>query len=72
MTKVPLPAQRRYLIILGDSFEPLLLAAFGGPPRQASIAFISCAIILPLCFPRTLGALAGRQHSRSAAQHDCK
>lgn len=51
-----------YLIILGDCFQPLLLQAFGDTwftKRDMVISFISCACILPLCFPRRLTALAG-------------
>lgn len=49
-----------YLIIVGDSFRPLLLQAFGDAwwtSRAATITGISCAVILPLSFKTRLGAL---------------
>lgn len=49
-----------YLIILGDSFRPLLLEAFGPAwwtSRAATIAGIGCAVILPLSFKTQLGGL---------------
>lgn len=51
-----------YLMVLGDSLHPLL-AAVGGDAwwtqREVLIAIVGSAVILPLCFRRTLGALAG-------------
>lgn len=61
----PLPPFRSciaYLIIVGDSFRPLLLQAFGDAwwtSRAATITGISCAVILPLSFKTRLGALKG-------------
>ncbi|KAI3436527.1 hypothetical protein D9Q98_005944 [Chlorella vulgaris] len=49
-----------YLVIIGDSFQPLLLAAFGSAwwtGRSAVIAGVSLTCVLPLCFPTRLGAL---------------
>lgn len=51
-----------YLVITGDSFQPLLLSAFGQAwwtSRAAVITGVSCTCILPLCFARQLGALRG-------------
>ncbi|KAL4457498.1 hypothetical protein ABPG75_012363 [Micractinium tetrahymenae] len=49
-----------YLIIVGDSFRPLLLEAFGHAwwtSRAATIAGLGCAVILPLSFKTQLGGL---------------
>lgn len=60
-----------YLIIVGDSFRPLLLEAFGATwwtTRTATICGIGCAIILPLSFKTRLGALKGAcRHARLCA-----
>ncbi|PRW56012.1 AAAP family transporter: amino acid [Chlorella sorokiniana] len=49
-----------YLIITGDSFQPLLLELFGAAwytSRTAIITAIGCGAMLPLCFRTRLGAL---------------
>ncbi|CAK0787069.1 hypothetical protein CVIRNUC_010285 [Coccomyxa viridis] len=51
-----------YLVIIGDSFSPLLALATGADSifadRRLVITLVTFVIILPLCFPRELGALA--------------
>lgn len=60
-TRRPLPPLQ--LIILGDCFQPLLASILGEgswlAQRDTVIGLISTVFILPLCFPRTLTALAG-------------
>ncbi|EFN58616.1 hypothetical protein CHLNCDRAFT_50436 [Chlorella variabilis] len=58
-----------YLVIVGDSFQPLLLAAFGAAwwtRRAAVITGIGCTCILPLCFPTRLAALKGKSGTVSS------
>lgn len=48
------------MIIVGDSFHPLLEEAFGSAwwtGRTAVILGVGCSVILPLCFRQKLGAL---------------
>ena len=50
------------MIILGDCFHPMILDAFGPAwwtHRGSVIALFSACLMLPLCFPTTLGAIAG-------------
>jgi amino acid permease len=58
-----------YLIILGDCFAPLLAGLLGQAwytQRDVVILAISCATILPLCFPRTLSAIAGENYLKGS------
>jgi len=51
-----------YLIILGDCFTPVLTSILGAAwftQRDFVILAASSLCILPLCFPRSLTALAG-------------
>lgn len=51
-----------YLVIIGDSFSPLIALATGDgsvlADRRLVIATLGLLVVLPLCFPRELGALA--------------
>lgn len=52
-----------YLIIIGDVFTPLLEGALGAAwytQRDVVIAAVSTTLVLPLCFPRSMSAIAGR------------
>jgi amino acid permease len=63
-----------YLVIIGDSFQPLLLAAFGSAwwtGRSAVIAGVSLTCVLPLCFPTRLGALKGKSALPATAGLPC-
>ncbi|PSC75212.1 Cathepsin Z isoform A [Micractinium conductrix] len=49
-----------YLIIIGDSFRPILLELFGHAwwiNHAAVIAGIGCSVVLPACYRTRLGAL---------------
>ena len=51
-----------YLIIIGDSFRPILLELFGHAwwiNHAAVIAGIGCSVVLPACYRTRLGALQG-------------
>ncbi|EIE22920.1 hypothetical protein COCSUDRAFT_47742 [Coccomyxa subellipsoidea C-169] len=51
-----------YLVIIGDSFSPLIALGVGDgsflADRRFVITTIGLLLILPMCFPRDLGALA--------------
>ncbi|BDA50337.1 Putative sodium-coupled neutral amino acid transporter 7 [Coccomyxa sp. Obi] len=51
-----------YLVIIGDSFSPLIALGVGDESfladRRFVITTIGMLLILPMCFPRELGALA--------------
>ena len=61
-----------YLLILGESLRPVLVAVLGEgawyTSRSAVIAGASTIFILPLCFPRTLTAIAGGRGGRGGAR----
>jgi sodium-coupled neutral amino acid transporter 7/8 len=51
-----------YLVIIGDSFSPLIALGAGEgsllADRRLVIATLGMLVVLPMCFPRELGALA--------------